>query len=150
MQALKSLGVALLDLSDTELAGLGLDERLLDAVQAARSMKSHEALRRQKQYIGKLMQDVDPAPINALLDRRRAADRREKRVFANAERWRDRLVREGRPVLAEFKAEVGPAPELDRVLADLEHAFSDRAEKTLKRELFRHIHDALAARAGDR
>ncbi len=150
MHALQALGVALLDMSDDELAGLDLPERLVDAIHSARSMKSNEALRRQKQYIGKLMQDVDPAPINALLDRRRADDRREKRVFANAERWRDRLLREGHPALMEFEAEVGAVGDLERLLADLDRAVSDRTEKTLKREIFREIHRALAARAPDR
>ena len=34
----------------------------------ARSIKAHGALRRQKQYIGKVMRHVDPEPIRAALE----------------------------------------------------------------------------------
>lgn len=48
-----------------------LDEDLLAAVLEARKMKKHGALRRQKQYIGKLMGRVDPEPIRTALERLR-------------------------------------------------------------------------------
>ncbi len=35
----------------------------------ARGIRAHEGRRRQIQYIGKLMRDVDPAPIEAALAR---------------------------------------------------------------------------------
>jgi len=56
---LQSLGEALLELGDEHLATLGLDESLLDALKAARRMRSHEARRRQMQLIGKLMRSAD-------------------------------------------------------------------------------------------
>ena len=56
---LQELGEQLIGLQDDLLDSLALDERLCAAILEARRMKSHEALRRQKQYIGKLMRDVD-------------------------------------------------------------------------------------------
>lgn len=50
---------------------MDLDETLLDAILEAKRMKKRGALRRQKQYIGKLMGRVDPDPIRAALDRLR-------------------------------------------------------------------------------
>jgi ribosome-associated protein len=50
------------------LRSLPLEEDLLEAVVDARGMKSHGALRRQKQYIGKVMRHVDPEPIRAALE----------------------------------------------------------------------------------
>ena len=61
--ALQKLGEELVALKESELLRLELDEDLLEAVQDARKIKSHGALRRQKQYIGKLMRHVDPQPI---------------------------------------------------------------------------------------
>ena len=61
--ALQDLGEQLIGLSDEQLAGLSLDERLNYAIQEARRMKSYEAKRRQKQYIGKLMRHIDPEPL---------------------------------------------------------------------------------------
>lgn len=48
---------------------MDLDEDLLAAVLDAKKIKSHGALRRQKQYIGKLMGQVDPEPIRAAIAR---------------------------------------------------------------------------------
>ncbi|MDX1509449.1 MAG: ribosome biogenesis factor YjgA [Woeseiaceae bacterium] len=149
--ALQQLGERLLELSQEQLASLELDERLQDALTDARKMTSHEALRRHKQYIGKLMRNVDAEPIEALFAKLKADDRREKRVFADAERWRDRIVNEGHAALAELEADIGTS--LDDVaerVDELERAVSDRAEKTLKRDIFRRIHAALAARTADR
>ena len=58
-------------LRESDLQAMPLDEDLRDAVMEARRMKSHGALRRQKQYIGKLMGRVDPEPIREALERLR-------------------------------------------------------------------------------
>lgn len=145
------LGEQLIGLQDELLDSLSLDDRLYDAIHDARRMKSREAQRRQRQYIGKLMRDVDPDPIVALLARLKADDRRQKRVFANAERWRDQLVNQGQEALQAFDAETGqPSTEISVLLAELEQAGSDREEATLRRKLFRSIHATLAACSTDR
>ena len=69
--ALQKLGEELVTLRESELLSIPLDEDLLEAVQEARRIKAHGALRRQKQYIGKLMRHVDPEPITAALERLR-------------------------------------------------------------------------------
>jgi len=63
--ALQKLGEELITLKESELASLPLEENLLEAVLEARQIKAHGALRRQKQYIGKLMRHIDPEPIRA-------------------------------------------------------------------------------------
>lgn len=147
---LQRLGEELVLLDPSLLDELPLTERLRDAIASLGPMKSHEARRRQRQYIGKLMREIDPEPIHRLLDRLRADDRREKRLFATAERWRDRLVHDGEPALDELVADLGLDPtRLASLLADLRHAFSDRDTQRIRRELFREIHAALAARAPD-
>ena len=67
--ALQKLGERLIPLQDADLRAMGLDEELLEAVLEAKQMRKHGALRRQKQYIGKLMSRTDPEPIRAALDR---------------------------------------------------------------------------------
>ena len=148
--ALQDLVEQLIGLSDEQLASLALDERLNYAIQEARRMKSHEAKRRQNQYIGKLMRDIDQAPIHALLSSLKNDNRLQKRIFANAERWRDRLVREKHDALQAFEAETGQASAaLAALLADLQRATSDRSETTIRRNIFRNIHDVLVAASRD-
>ncbi len=52
-------------LSNERLATLELPEPLAEAVREAKRLKSFGAQRRQAQYIGRLMRDIDPAPIRA-------------------------------------------------------------------------------------
>jgi len=148
--ALQELGEQLIGLQDDLLDSLSLDERLCAAIADAKRMKSNEALRRQKQYIGKLMRDVDAEPINVLLSKLKADDRRKKRVFANAERWRDRLLKQGPEALQAFEAETSHADlELASLIEELNRSLSDRTETTLRRKLFRRLHEILAARGTD-
>jgi ribosome-associated protein len=67
--ALQKLGEALIPLQEQDLRAMALDDELLDAVLEAKRMSKRGALRRQKQYIGKLMGRVDPEPIRAALSR---------------------------------------------------------------------------------
>jgi ribosome-associated protein len=61
--ALQKLGEELITLKPSDLDALPLDENLRDAVMEAQQIKAHGALRRQKQYIGKLMRHLDPEPL---------------------------------------------------------------------------------------
>jgi ribosome-associated protein len=69
--ALQKLGEELVTLREADLQTIPLDEELREAVMEARGIKAHGALRRQKQYIGKLMGRVDPEPIREALERLR-------------------------------------------------------------------------------
>ena len=142
--ALQELGERLIALSESDLAPLSLDDKLYQSIRDATSMKSHGALRRQKQLIGKLMQGVDPGPIQAALLRLSADDLRAKRLFASAERWRDRIVSEGRSAIDAFHAETGTEDAtLVQMVRELDVAFDDKTRKTLRRKIFRRVHEIL-------
>ena len=68
MHELQALGTELVELAESQINELQIPDRLRDAVLAAKRIKSHEARRRQMQYIGRVMRDVDAAPIRAQLD----------------------------------------------------------------------------------
>ena len=147
---LQQLGERLIGLSENELQALPIDERLRGAVLAAAKIRAHGALRRQKQLIGKLMRNCDPEPIRHALHAREADDRLAKRVFADAERWRDRITSGGDEAIREFCAQCDTAPgPLADLLARIRTAPGERVEKGLRRQLFREIHDALIGTARD-
>jgi len=89
---LQSLGESLLALADEHLASLGLDETLVDAIRAARKMRSHEARRRQMQLIGKLMRSADVEPARAAVAERELGRARDSLSLHDAERWRAELI----------------------------------------------------------
>ena len=75
MTALQRLGEELVELSPDQLARLALPEDLREAVLECRRLTRHEAIRRQMQYIGKLMRDLDAAPIASQLAQMQAPSR---------------------------------------------------------------------------
>ena len=95
MHALQDLGEAMVRLTPARLAALALPERLADAIAEARQITRWEARRRQMQFIGRLMRDVDPLPIQARLEQWEGAPNAEKARLAQVERWRTRLLSEG-------------------------------------------------------
>ena len=92
MHELQSLGVALVRLSESQLELMNLDDELRDAVMEAKGIKSHEAKRRQMQYIGRLMRDVDPAPIRARLAALEGTSAQANARHRRMEAWRERLL----------------------------------------------------------
>ena len=66
---MQKLGVRLVALRESQLAALELPEELRTALREARRLRGQSALARQYQYIGRLMRSLDPAPIEAALDK---------------------------------------------------------------------------------
>ncbi|MFN5807834.1 MAG: DUF615 domain-containing protein, partial [Burkholderiales bacterium] len=52
-----------MSLSDSEFRKVQLPERLHDAVVACRAIKTHEAKRRQLQYVGRVMRELDETSL---------------------------------------------------------------------------------------
>ena len=94
MHGLQDLGERLVGLPPVRLASLDLPEQLVDAIALARTTTRHEARRRQMQYIGRLMREIDPAPLAAALAQWAEGPRHEQARFAALERWRTRLIEE--------------------------------------------------------
>jgi ribosome-associated protein len=92
MHELQALGEALTTLADDRLDALALPEALRDAVQEFRRTRSHEGRRRQMQYIGKLMRQVDIEPIREAVASARLGGARDALALHEAERWRDDLL----------------------------------------------------------
>jgi ribosome-associated protein len=91
---LQSLGEDLLTLPADRITPLGLPEILLDAVKAAKKITAHEGRRRQMQYIGKLMRNVDPEPIKEAVAAFKLGHAKDSLALHQSERWRERLLAE--------------------------------------------------------
>ena len=121
--SLQELGVKLSALPDQEIKALDLPDNLFVALRDLRRLPSHGAQIRQRQYIGKLMRNIDPEPVLAKLAERKQRHDLEIRQFQLIERWRDKLLSEPKLAFDELLQEY---PNADRaVLAKL----LDKAEK---------------------
>lgn len=92
MHELRDLGKELTELGKDQLAQLDIPENLRDAIREMKSINKFGAQRRQMQYIGKLMRDVDTAPILARLDAWKGKSQSHIAYMHQLERWRDRLL----------------------------------------------------------
>jgi ribosome-associated protein len=92
MTALQQMGAELVKLPRARLERFDLPEPLFDALLEAQRITSHGAIRRQMQYIGKLMRDADAELIAAELAAIRGESDTAKAQFHALERWRDRLL----------------------------------------------------------
>ena len=145
--AVQDLGEALLRLPEAELAALELPEALLEAIRAGRRINSRAAGARQRQYIGKLMRQVDPEPIRAALAARSARDARAAEHFRRIENWRDRLISEGDAALQEL-SHWHPAIDVSEWRQRIEAARAERQRNgtpgAASRELFRALRALFA------
>ncbi len=150
MHALQGLGEQLVTLDPARLRSLSLPERLVDAVLLARTITRHEARRRQMQFIGRLMRDVDPLPLEAALKRWHAGPAEERARFAALEHWRTRLLDEA----GALEAFMAAHPEADRQEIDA-LVVAARAERMRggpphrQRALFRAVRKASGLAADE-
>jgi len=92
---LQKLGESLLNLRADLLTKLELPDKLLEALAEARRITNFEGKRRQMQFVGKLMRQLDPAVLDAAraaLVEQHMPSARETALLHTAEQWRDRLI----------------------------------------------------------
>jgi ribosome-associated protein len=138
----QKLGTRLIELKESDLVALDLPETLLDAILLAQRITSRGGLARQRQYIGKLMRDLDPAPIEAALLEKSRTAQFESEKHKRLEAWRTRLLGEGPAALDEL---LKWCPDADRkaLQALINKATNSRVDSgsrdTASRELFRTL-----------
>ena len=92
MNDLQALGMELTKLSSDTLKKIGLDEELFEAIATYKKITSNSALKRQAQFIGRLMRDTDPAPIEAYLAKLRGDNAAHNAFLQRVEQARTRLL----------------------------------------------------------
>ncbi len=103
MDSLKKLGMDLLEFSDDALRQL-LPEVLLEAIRTAKRITSNNARKRQMQYIGKLLKEIDATPLHAAVEARNHQHSTHTKIFHRIEALRDKLIAEGDSALPEVLA----------------------------------------------
>lgn len=142
MHALQELGEALVALSADQLARVPISDRLLEAVRDAKRFTKHEARRRQMQYIGKLMRDIDPEPIRAQLEIFSGASKAEVARQHRLERLRDGLL-EDEQRIGDIVA-LWPDADLQHLRTLRRNALKEREQSKpprAYREIFRVLRD---------
>jgi ribosome-associated protein len=153
MHELQDLGVALLELPQVLLDELDMEDRLRDALAELRRLKSFEAIRRQSQFIGKMLREADPEPFRRALAAHRQG---QHRALLQAEEWRTRLLAEDAAITQWVAAH--PATDVQQLRALIRNVRREQAQRQgaaengepvsrgrskLYRELFQVLRSAL-------
>ncbi|MDR1462339.1 MAG: DUF615 domain-containing protein [Azoarcus sp.] len=149
MQALQDLGEQLTALPPEQLKNLSLPEALFAAIADARRFAGkREALRRQRQYIGKLMRGIDPEPIRARLDALRGLSADEIARQHRLEGLRDELMSDEKTIeriaqrVAQRIDQDSPGVDIKRLRALRRNALKER-EQRLPPKAYREIFKLL-------
>ena len=92
---LQKLGEELLNLRADLMSKLDLPDKLVEALAEAKRITNFEGKRRQMQFVGKLMRQLDPEVLEAAraaLVEQHMPSARETALLHTAEQWRDRLI----------------------------------------------------------
>ena len=143
MEELQALGEELVALSIDRIKRIDIPDELRDAVREAQRMTRHdEAKRRQMQYIGKLMRNVEVEPIRAALALVRGESAGETAKLHRLERLRGELLADEK-VAGEI-AQLYPAVDLQHLRSLRRAALKEQANNKPPRS-YRAIFQLLKA-----
>jgi ribosome-associated protein len=152
---LQKLGEALLTLRSDLLSRLALSEKFKDAIADAKRITNFEGKRRQMQFIGKLMRQLEPtvlADVKAALDEQANGSAAENLVLHQTEIWRDRLIAD-EDAAAQWIMK-NPSTDTQQLRALIRQARKDAVPEKpgaavrhgrAYREIFQLVRDALTA-----
>ena len=150
---LQDLGEAVVNLPDSRLDGLAIDETLREAIRAYKSTRTHEGRRRQMQYIGKLMRRTDPAPLQEAVAAMQLGQAKDSLALHEAEHWRAELIASD-DALTRWTAEQ-PHSDLQQLRSLIRAARKDAATAPEQRsgrafrELFKFIRHEREQKTGE-
>lgn len=142
----QALGVRLTELPKDKLLKLDLPDAVVTAVLDSKKITANGATRRHKQYLGRLMREIDNAPILEQLARWDGKHTAENAYFHGLERWRDRMIADSN-ALAEFIA-LYPLTDVQQLRALVRNAQKElAADKPPKssREIFKLLREVTEA-----
>jgi len=143
VEALQKLGRELTELSKDQLKKMDLPENLLVAVLEYQRISSHSAMRRQMQFIGKVMREIEVEPIVDALAVLRGESDVAKAEFHALERWRTRLLEDDDALTEWLGRHPGSdAQKLRQLIRNARKEAELGKPPKSSRELFRLLRDA--------
>ncbi len=147
--ALQTLGARLISLGPDQLALLPIRDKLKQAISDHHRFKSHEAKRRQLQFIGRLMRDEDIGPIQDVLNDINQVSASAQYQLHQLEDWRDRLISDSQALTNYLNdhpnTDIQKLRSLIRLARHAEQQHSPPTDKKAHRQLFRFLRDNQTA-----
>jgi ribosome-associated protein len=144
--SLQALGESLVKLNKSALEQIPLPDDLHAAIAEAQRLHQRGALKRQLQYIGKLMRQCELEPIRVAYEKATHSYREDVQQHHQLEQWRDRLLAEGDQALEALLREY-PAADRQHIRQLVRSALKETAKAKppkAARELFRYLRQLLS------
>ena len=139
----RSLAKRLIDLKPAVLAGLPLDDSVVEAIEDARKIRSHIARKRQMQYCAKLLRRFDEQPIRDALEELDLAALQLTARQHRSEAWRDHLLETGDEALGQLLSQRRDvdAQSVRQVLRNAQRELKAGKPPAAARSLFRSLRE---------
>ena len=137
------VGEEILKLKPEDIRSLDLPDKLEEAISTALKIKSRSGLKRQRQYIGKLLRSINSEDIETRLRKIQHRHDTNTAQFKRLESWRDELIDNNKETLNELIARF---PDVDRqhinqlIRAAHQERHQDKAPAS-SRKLFKYLRD---------
>jgi len=144
---LQKFGKTLVALKPAQLEDLNLPDSLLYALlEAQKILNKRSALKRQYQYIGKILRNIDLDPIFARYDRIANKTEINNKIQQQAEYWRDQIMLNGNDNITAFIDSISvdcDRQQLRQLTRNAQSAKKETQKTTYAKQIFRVIFDAL-------
>jgi ribosome-associated protein len=142
-ETLQKIGEELLSLKQEELNTMELPDELKDAILTAKKINSRSGLKRQRQYIGKIIRKLDSSTIETQLELIKHKHDTNTQNFKRIEKWRDRLLENDKTALTEI---IQHYPDVDRqhinqLIRSAVYEQEQEKPPAASRKLFKYLRD---------
>ena len=141
---IEDFGYKLTLLTDEQIQGLCLTEDIKEAIYEYKKIKSNSAKKRHRQYLGKLLRDIDLSLVNEDYQRIQNHSLIAKQAFHEIENWRDQLINDE----SKFKdfIDIYPKTDIQKCRALLKNAIKETQidqTKKAQRLFFKYLKEVI-------
>lgn len=152
MIALQEIGEALTRLTEKQMANVPIeDERLVIAIKETHNIKSNSARKRQLQYIGKLMRDVDTEAIERALQAMYRQKKDSNNAFHELEKLRDSVLEQGVDGIEQLLTRWPSADrqQLRQLVLQHQREVKNKKPPAASRKLFKYLRELQERSSGE-
>ena len=136
---IQQFGIEISNLPNHKIKELSLSDEIIEAIIFYKEIKKNSAKRRQAQFLGKLLRDIDLSNVTQEMNTLKAFSRLQVKFEHEAELWRDKLIND-QSALNEYINEFQPdLTNLNQTINAARKEFQSNKKSKNYRNLYRII-----------
>ena len=139
---IEDFGYKLTLLTDEQIQGLSLTDNIKEAIYEYKKIRSNSAKKRHRQYLGKILRDIDLSLVNEDYQRIQNHSLIAKQAFHAIENWRDQLLQD-ESKLKDF-IDIYPKTDIQKCRTLLKNAIKEAQQgqaKKAQRLFFKYLRE---------